>query len=416
MTVREFEAFIESFNKEPGKYDADEIYEIGIAHKSLIGKNKNWEKLAKVLGVNKSGNALRSNVNYRLSKEGKLPLNPSLVKNENVEDLSLEDIGDVITAKTQALYVQQTKTRDTLNSYRRAMRDEARVDTFKEGLIDAIKTLEVLPTTAIVPINTNEAYKEAILMFSDLHLGVSCANFYNKYNPDIAIKRVNLLVDRTIKYCQDHKIRRLNFLNMGDLVQGIIHTNARIEVSLDITQQIMQAAEIVANAVYRLQKVVPEVVYRSVVDNHSRAMANKYEHIEKENFNKIIDWYVEERLKHTNVIFANDNLDDGLGLFKLYNGAVVMFAHGHQDSKSPAKMFSNYVGATGQFIDYALISHYHSEFNSSHQNFRLIINGSIVGTEEYALSKRLFNRPSQKLLIFEGNDVIDISIELNVQE
>jgi hypothetical protein len=200
---------------------------------------------------------------------------------------------------------------------------------------------------------------------------------------------------------------------MGDMIHGIIHTNARIEVGLVVTEQIMKAAELIAQALNRLQESAPEVIYRSVVDNHSRAMANKEEHIEKENFNKIIDWFVEERLKHTKIKFIHDNLDDGLGTFTLINGKTVVFAHGHQDSIN--NVFQNFIGATNKFVDFALLSHYHNEKVKAYQGLRVFVNGSIVGTEQYALSKRYFNKPSQKLLVFEGNDIIDISIELDIK-
>ena len=45
----------------------------------------------------------------------------------------------------------------------------------------------------------------------------------------------------------------------------------------------------------------------------------------------------------------------------------------------------------------------------------MFINGSIVGTEQYAFGRRLFSKPSQKLLIFKDkcDDVVDIDISLN---
>ena len=69
----------------------------------------------------------------------------------------------------------------------------------------------------------------------------------------------------------------------------------------------------------------------------------KKEHIEKENFNKILDWYVEARLNTSKINFMKDNLDDGLGTFTLLNGKTVMFAHGHQDS---INTISKILGAT----------------------------------------------------------------------
>lgn len=40
MTVKEFQDFINSFNKEPGSYTKEEYYKIGQAHKSLDNKDK----------------------------------------------------------------------------------------------------------------------------------------------------------------------------------------------------------------------------------------------------------------------------------------------------------------------------------------------------------------------------------------
>ena len=48
----------------------------------------------------------------------------------------------------------------------------------------------------------------------------------------------------------------------------------------------------------------------------------------------------------------------------------------------------------------------------SYQNARVIVNGSIVGTDSYALSKRLFSKPSQVMLVFDEDNTISISINL----
>lgn len=412
MTKKEFMDFIKSFNKQAGEYTEDEIYKIGVAHKSLMPADKSWKELASILGVTKSAEALRTWIKNRQFMENSLPKNPRMLTEKTIEEVSEEDVGEALEIKKRELYIQQTKTRDVYNAYRRAMRDTARVDLFKDGLVEAMQALDELPKFELRTVKTASEQKEAILMLSDMHIGVDCHNFYNTYNDKVAVNRVMLLVEKTIKYCHLNNIDRLNVINMGDMIHGIIHTNARIEAGLVVTEQIMKAAEIISQALNKLQESAPEVIYRSVVDNHSRAVANKHEHIEKENFNKLIDWFIEERLKDSKIKFVHDNLDDGLGTFKLMNGKSVVFAHGHQDSIN--NVFQNFIGATGGFFHYALLSHYHAEKMKSYQGIKIFINGSIVGTEEYALSRRLFNKPAQKLLIFTEQDVLDISIELDV--
>ena len=156
---------------------------------------------------------------------------------------------------------------------------------------------------------------------------------------------------------------------------------------------------------------IPNVVYRSVTDNHSRMTANIKENIEAENFGKLIDWYLEVRLQGIqNLTFANDNLDDSISYFKLSSGKTVMAAHGHLES--PDKVIDNFVGAIGRLPDYVLLSHFHASRTKAYNGSKLFVNGSIVGTEQYALSKRLFNQPEQTLLIFNGENVVNVSIGL----
>ena len=35
MTREEFEKFVDNYNKKPGEYTSQELYEIGVAHKQL---------------------------------------------------------------------------------------------------------------------------------------------------------------------------------------------------------------------------------------------------------------------------------------------------------------------------------------------------------------------------------------------
>ena len=409
MTLKEFYDFLNTFGKKAGEYTKDEVYEIGKAYRTVDGK-KCWEDLSLELGWT-SGENLRCFVKNRLSKEGKLV--PRLTPTQALEFAKaneLEDkVEDEIDIKMRELYKQQQKYRDVMNSYRRSMRDEARIETMYDAMVEAMEQLDSLPKVEPIFKETNSK-NEAVLLLSDLHIGVECDNFYNKYNCDIASKRLSILLSETRKYCARNSVQRLNVVNLGDLIQGVIHVNARIEQEFDVITQVMRASELIAQFLNQIQGVAPEVIYRSVVDNHSRVVADKNQHLEKENLFRLIDWYLQERLQNTRIIFANDNLDIGLGKFNLINGKTLMFAHGHQDNLN--SVVQNWVGATQEYIDYLCLGHYHCEKIKTFQNAKVIVNGSIVGTEQYAFGKRLFSKPSQTLLIFEGNNLISVSVNL----
>ena len=169
----------------------------------------------------------------------------------------------------------------------------------------------------------------------------------------------------------------------------------------------------IANFLYGLSKEIPNITYRSVFDNHSRAIANKNEHIEKEQFSRVIDWFIAERLKDTPIEFIENDIDGGIGRMKLASGKTLMFCHGHNDGRNNS--YQNFIGLTQEWVDYICMAHYHNPASKDFQGCKVFINGSIVGTESYAFGRRLFTKPSQKLIIFnEGNNNIsdiDISLE-----
>ena len=398
MNKKEFDKFIaDKLANTPSLHEVD-ILDIGIAHRSLPKADRNWNELAKRINWEQGGESLRSFVLRRLRNKGVVSKQVHL-NNE-----------DSLVQKRAELYKERQQVRDEWSTYNRMMREDARIETFKEAIKDAAKSLT--PFKKVNYKGKQCADVEAIALFSDLHIGVEFDDFCNIYNLEVAKRRVSKYVDDVKKYCALHKVKRLNIVNLGDLISGIIHTTIRLEQEFDVINQIMNASEVLAGVLYELQSVAPEVIYRSCTDNHSRAIANKNEAIEKENFFKLIDWYVEERIKDTNVKFVNDGLNSEIGKFDLLNGKKVMFAHGHNDN--PNRIFQSFIGATEEYIHYVLLGHYHNEKVKNFQNMRVFINGSIVGTDDYAASKRLYTKPSQMLLVFDEDNVIHYSLNLNV--
>lgn len=381
-----------------GGLSIEDYFEIGVAHRGLPKADKNWSWLADLTKWNGSGESYRNFVLRRLKADGLV---------DSPVDLNSEDS---LVEKRAALYKERQQVRDEWSTYNRMMREDARIETFKEAIQDAAKTLK--PFKKVPYVGNSNSDTEAIALFSDLHIGVNFSDFCNTYNLEVAKRRVSKYIDDVKKYCKANKVRRLDIVNLGDLISGIIHTTIRLEQEFDVIDQIMNAAEILAGTLSELQNVAPEVIYRSCTDNHSRAIANKNEAIEKENYYRLIDWYVQERLKDTDIIFTNDNLSKEIGKFELLNGKKVMFAHGHNDN--PNRIFQSFIGATEEYVHYVLLGHYHNEKVKNFQNMRVFINGSIVGTDDYAASKRLYTKPSQMLLVFDDDNVIHYSINLDI--
>ena len=396
-TKEELIEFIKTFGKKPGQYTIVELLEIGRMMRTLPRAQIDWPWLHSYLGVyGFSSEAYRLRV-FNYIKQHPLPTQ------EEAESVEYRDD-----------YASKYKAREWYNAYRRNIREEVRIDNLKEEIQLAVSKINELPDiVSDITIPNINGSNEAVLLLSDWHIGQESKNFYNTYNFEVAKNRINKLVEQVIYYCQTQKILHLHILNLGDMVEGIINVSARIEQTMDIIEQIMIASEFLAQFMNTLNSLNINIDYRSCVDNHSRIIADKKQHIEKENLNLLITWYLKERLKNTSIHFVDDNLDNGFGKFNLDNGKNVVFMHGHNDAKS--QILQNVIGATHTWIDYIFLGHYHNPATHTFQDMRVFVNGSLCGVGTYALNKRLFTHPSQKFIIFNKNneDVMDIDILLN---
>lgn len=413
MTVNEFWDLVDTIDlddREDGKYTEEEIYRIACAFISLTTKEKReiggWVKMVDLLQpLDKNGNLKKPETFKQWVKDvryakGEVTPNNKMLSGKNIDSITFDEFKEKTEELQRDLYKQQVKTWDTMNSYRRILRDEARIERMKELIQEAISKIPELPK---VNYQKGEAdcKNEAVMLISDMHIGMQIDNFANKYNNEIAKKRLMAYVDETIKLCKDNHVKRLNVSNLNDCIHGLIHVTARIEEEEDVIGQVIIASEYLAEALIKLQEAAPEVIYRSVTDNHSRTNANYKDHIEKESFCRIIDFYLEERLKGTNIIFANDNLDVDISKFELLNGKLMICVHGHRDNINVA--LQSFVGATHRYVDYVCMGHYHESKMKSYQGAKVFVNGSICGADSYATSKRLFGDPEQTLLIFSGD-------------
>lgn len=423
MTVTEFWALVDGINidaREDGRYTEDEMYNIGSAFIDLDNSQKReiggWDKLVSILQpldhngeVMTKGDTFRQWIKNRRYAKSDIIHNDKMLSGQNIDGLTFAEFQDKTEELKQNLYKQQVKTRDSLNAYRRVLRESARQEDFRELMKQCVVDLTKLPEIKYDG-TLDEHPTEAVLMISDLHIGVEIDNHYNSYNSQIARKRMAKVVDDAVRYCQRERVETLHVLGLGDYIAGNIHTNARLEREMDVIQQIMLASEIMAETLNKLQAAAPKVCYYAVTDNHSRAVAALHESIESENYSKLVTFYLKERLRDTKIHFVDSILDQEIGMIEFANGKTGVFVHGHHDSlQSIAQNLSAYVG---KLVDYIFVGHYHNEKVKTFHGCKVFVNGCIVGVDQYSFSKRLFGKPSQTLVVFDGDNIVNHSINL----
>ena len=410
ITKKEFEEFLDSFGKEAGEFTEDELYSIGCKYKELPLSEKKWDDLAKLLGVDKTGESFRTWIKSKQYEDGTIQTNVHMLSGRTIKDITFPEYEAKVDEINRELYKQQVKTRDVMNGYRRAIRDEARVEIFKEALIEAIKNVPNLPKLEFVKNENQERTSEGVICLNDWHWGTEADNFVQKVNNDILRKRLRKVIDDTKRYCETFKVETLHILGLADFIAGNIHQTIRIEQQMDVAQQVIESSEALAEVLNEMQTVAPHVYFHQVTGNHDRMIANKAESIERESYCKLTWWYLQERLKNSNIVFADNQLDESLGMFELKDGRVCCYEHGHLTSKQSA--FQNACAATKKFVSFVFLAHFHSSSAREYQGCRVFVSSSLVGPEDYAISRRLIGDWSQKFVIFESDgNIIDIDIK-----
>lgn len=116
-----------------------------------------------------------------------------------------------------------------------------------------------------------------------------------------------------------------------------------------------------------------------------------------ENFERLMFKYIELRLP--NVTVATNGLEDWI-TFKVKDQLVFM-THGDKDSLNNVKLHA--VNLLGKVPDRIYLGHIHHMNIKDDNGTEIIVNGSIVSTDEYAMGLRCTSKPYQVLQIFDAD-------------
>lgn len=315
------------------------------------------------------------------------------------------DILKEIEKQKDELYKERVKLRDKQREINKSLYEEARFENLKEVLINVLADMPKINTTKKIDYKPNQNI-EASLLISDIHMGIKIDNQFNYYDIDVAQDRLNQLVSKTIYYCQLHKVQKLNVELLGDIVSGIIQVTGRVEQEEDIITQVITAGEMLTNIILELNKYIPEISVFTVFGNHSRVISNKKENLNRENFERLIYHHIKIRLPNIKIITS---LNDDFLTYKIGEKTIIL-THGDKDSIGTA--VSNFENLLNIKPDEIHCGHYHSFMIKDNNDTDIIVNGAIVGTDDYAVSIRKSTKPSQTLRIYDM-DTCTYKIVLN---
>ena len=307
--------------------------------------------------------------------------------------------------QTDEIYKAKKQLADQRREYNKMLASDARADHLTEKLIEAANIVPLQNYSDVFTFKSTASVEEAVLCLSDWHYGQVSNNIWNQYDTSICLQRVSKLFDKVASALREHEIKTLHVVLLGDFVNGAIHTGCRVASEESTCEQLMHVSEILANFINAISVYVDEVNVYSTYGNHARTIQNKNDSIHADNMERVIPWWLKQRLKDNAKVGIVDSEYHEFIYFNVC-GYNVVCSHGDLDQfknlgVTVNSLFSKKYGKT---IDYTFSGDKHHLEAFEQFGVESTLVGSLCGTDEYANNKRLYSNPMQTLCIFTPED------------
>lgn len=301
-------------------------------------------------------------------------------------------------------YKERVKLQDANREKRKVLRDFSRLESIQEYIEMKLDEREPKPFKGC-------SYKikngnESSLLVSDLHAGATVDSIFNYYDLDVLKERMEELATKTIAFCKRDNVDLLHANFLGDFITGIIHGSTIAQAQEDVIDQILDASDIIVEFIKALRKEIPCVKTYFVYGNHGRTSPNKSDRAYKENFERLIASIVRKDLRKTDIKVIDGGYEDFV-TYKLRDGKLIVSTHGTNDSPDMAN--KNFTKLLGEDVYCVQMGHLHDV----REGKGTTVNGSIMGSDDYSISHRWHNKPTQVLKVYYGDD--EVTYKLTVK-
>lgn len=262
----------------------------------------------------------------------------------------------------------------------------------------------------------SESDNDLIIHLTDIHCGVDIKSPFNNFNTEILEKRLKKYLDEIFDIQNTYKSQNAYVIIGGDLIQGLIHVNSRIEAKENVVNQIMIVSDLISNFIYELSKKFKFIEIHTTAGNHSRSTASKEETVRGENFDLLIPFACKKELQNIkNVIFVDNYLDCDIATFTV-RGHMVYATHGDKDTAK------NVVYHMTQFArkaklplpDLCYLGHRHTNGLTTVDDVKVIESGCVDGMDSYAIEKRLVGTPEQTVTVVTEKQCIKALCDIQI--
>ena len=332
-------------------------------------------------------------------------------QDSNQETKELEVIKLEIQKEKQKLYDQRRE-------FNSLARKAARSENLEDALACAADGLnQTLPLIGESYVSDFIDDSEAVLTLCDWHYGLVIENIWNTYNVNVCKHRIEVLKEQVIKKLRMHSPVKLHVLLLGDLANGVIHTSSRVASEEGAADELMQVSEIVAEFIAEISRYVPSVDVHCNYGNHMRSVQNVKDSIHSDNMERIIGWWLVQRLQNNKNIHI---IEPEYYEFTLITAAGnnIVAVHGDLEKgfdSIPVTMNMLFTKKLGIGVDYTISADKHHLEAVDKFGVQSFLAPSLCSTDNYANDIRAYSHPSQILMFFNKrglDDLCDIRVDI----
>lgn len=252
-----------------------------------------------------------------------------------------------------------------------------------------------------------------ILVLTDWHIGALVDVEGNKYNYNIAKRRINDVVDQALKTAQEREVYRIDVVYMGDILEhAYMRDSQAYNAEFPVARQMALGGRLLIDVLYKLSRQ-HFVTYRGFAGNHDRLNKDKNGNIDGDTGMIVVNEMVQLWIEQMNLAGVENLVYAECGNYeaKLINvhGRNFKFVHGDLEKRDDWKKIAKHSFNDNITYDAIVYGHFHHflclEVGIDRFEIRV---GSIKGSDDYSEKLGIGSAPSQACILVNEDGEIEV--------
>lgn len=314
---------------------------------------------------------------------------------------------DDIELRRIELQKEQQRFYDQRRAFNKIVTERARQEELNSIIERAIQNSCAPLTPLLESERESECWGDGSLLvtLADIHYGMVAHNAWNNYDSEECCNMMTRYLDRILDIQKTHRCSKCYVLCLGDVISGCIHKSIQLDNRENVVEQVMGASELIARFMAALASAFDEVYFISVAGNHSR-LAEKKDATRDERLDDLIGFYLKARLANYPNVYVEDQAGDKIdATIACVNIEGKDYALVHGDMDSIPHGVQTLQTMVGHPIYGVVCGHKHHSYFEYVDGIRVVMAGSFVSMDDFAISKRLYSEPEQTVCVCDGSGI-----------